>query len=163
MGVAHSVTVRVFCGEEESESEVLNGLKSLMPFDLEKERIAINRQNALGFSDRKITIVEAVLTKKRHVKAFFDNLLEKISAPDKQMLLRQLDSRVDDDANFFVRLEKETLAKRNELLVTDGGNCYHVKIKIAAYPSSKENAIKLMKELIENQKQYIQALNLILH
>ena len=156
MNVAHSVTARVFCGEKENESEVLNGLKSLLPFDLEKEKIAIDRQNAFGFSDRKITIFEVVLTKNRQVKAFLDNLLPKISGTDKHMLQRQLNSRIDDDANFFVRLEKETLAKRNELLVTDGGNCYHVKIKMAAYPSSKENAIKLVKELLnENHKQYI--------
>ncbi len=154
MDVAHSVTVRVFCGQEENESEVVNGLKSLLPFDLEKEKIAIKRQNALGFGDRKISIFEVTLTKNRHVKAFLGTLLPKISATDKQMLLRQLDSRIDDDANFFVRFEKETLAKRNELLLTDSGNCYHVRIKMAAYPSNKEKAMKLVKELIENQKQY---------
>ncbi len=148
VNVAHSVTVRVFCGQEEKENEVLNGLKSLLPFDLAKEKILIRRQNALGFSDRKITIFEATLAKNRHVKAFLDNLLGKISAPDKQMLLRQLDSRVDGDANFFVRFEKETLAKHNELLVTDGGNCYHVKVKMAAFPSNKENAIKVVKGLL---------------
>ena len=148
MNVAHSVTVRVFCGQEENENEVVNGLKLLFPLDLEKEKIAIKKQNALGFSDRKIAIFEVVLTKNRHVKAFLDNLLPKISGTDRQMLLRQLDSRIDDDANFFVRLEKETLAKRNELLVTDGGNCYHVRIKMAAYPSNKESAMKEMMKLL---------------
>lgn len=154
MDVAHSVTVRVFCGQEENENEIMNGLKVLLPFDHEKEKISIRRQNALGFSDRKIAIFEVVLTKNRHVKAFLDNLLSKISSTNRQMLLRQLDSRIDSDANFFVRLEKETLAKRNELLVTDGGNCYHTKIKLAAYPSNKETAMKILKGLLENHKQY---------
>ncbi|MBI3036277.1 hypothetical protein HYY73_00765 [Candidatus Woesearchaeota archaeon] len=149
MGIAHTVAIRVFCGQEENENEIVNGLKSLLPFDLEKEKILIRRQNALGFNDRKIVIFEAVLNKNRHVKAFLENILEKVSGPDKQMLLRQLDSRVDDDANFFVRFEKETLAKHNELLVTDNGNCYHVKIKMAAYPSSKQAAIAVMKEVLE--------------
>lgn len=148
MEIAHSVTVRVFCGEEENESEVVGGLKSLLPFGIEKEKISVQKQTAFGFSDKRISILEVTLTKKRHIKAFLESLLPKIQATDKQMLLRQLDSRVDNEANFFVRFDKEMLAKRNELLVTDSGNCYHIKIKIAAYPSSKENAIKVVKELL---------------
>ncbi|MBI2175944.1 hypothetical protein HYU40_01155 [Candidatus Woesearchaeota archaeon] len=156
MEIAHSAAIRVFCGEEENESEVMNGLKSLLHFDLETEKITVQKQTALGFSDKRISIFEVTLAKKRHVKAFLDSLLPRISGTDRQMLLRQLDLRVDSDANFFVRFEKEMLAKHNELLVTDSGNCYHVKIKMAAYPSSKETAIKLLRELIgENHKQYI--------
>ncbi len=148
MKIAHSASIRVFCGEEENESEVMNGLKSLLPFDLEKEKILVQRQTALGFGDRRIAIFEVILTKDRHVKAFLDSLLQKISATDRQMLLRQLDSRVDDEANFFVRFDKEALTKRNDLLVTDSGNCYHVKIKIAAYPSTKQKTIEVVKELL---------------
>ena len=150
MGIAHSVSIRVFCGEgeAESESEVIGGLKSLLPFDLEKEKIAIQKQTAFGFSDRRISIFEVALVKNRHIKAFLENLLPKISATDKQMLLRQLESRIDDQASFFVRFDKESLAKRNDLIVTDSGSCYHVKIKIAAYPSNKANAMKIVRELM---------------
>ena len=148
VNVAHSATIRVFCSEGENEEAILCGLKSLLPFDLEKEKITMQKQTAFGFSDKKIAIFEVLLTKSRHIKAFLDSTLPKISGTDKQMLLRQLDSRIDGDANFFVRFEKESLAKRNDLLVTDGGNCYHIKIKIAAYPSNKENAMKLVRELM---------------
>jgi len=148
VNIAHSVTIRVFCSQEENENEIVNGLKSLMPFDLEKERVTIQRQNALGFNDRKIMIFEAVLTKSRHVNGFLDNLLPKISEHDKQMLLRQLDSRVDDDANLFIRFEKEMLSKHHDLLLTDGGNCYHIKIKIASFQSAKENAIRVVKNFL---------------
>ena len=155
MNIAHSVAIRVFCGEGEYESEVMDGLKSLLPFDIEKEKIEITKQTAFGFSDKRIAIFEVVLTRNRHIKAFLDNLLPKISPTDKQMLLRQLDSRIDDEASFFVRFDKDSLAKRNELIVTDSGNCYHVKIKIAAYPGSKENAMKLVKELMNEKPKTI--------
>lgn len=151
MEIAHSAAIRVFCGEEENESEVMNGLKSLLPFDLEKEKIAIQKQTAFGFSDKRINIFEVTLAKKRHIKAFLDGLLPRISGTDRLMLLRQLDSRVDNDANFFVRFEKETLAKHNELLVTDSGNCYHVRIKIAAYPSTKEAAVRIMEAVLKTK------------
>ncbi len=148
MEIAHSVAIRVFCGEEENESEVMNGLKSLLPFNLEKEKTAIQKQTAFGFSDKRINIFEVTLTKKRHVKVFLENMLMKISGTDKLMLLRQLDSRVDDDANFFLRFEKETLAKRNGLLVTDGGNCYHVRIKVASFPSTKKSGVTVMERVL---------------
>ena len=148
MNIAHSATIRVFCSQEENADDITNGIKYLLPFDLEKEKIAVQRQNALGFNDRKIMIFEAVLTKSRHVKGFLDSLLPKISEHDKQMLLRQLDSRVDDDANFFIRFEKEMLSKHRDLLLTDGGNCYHIRIKIASFPSTKENAMRVVKNFL---------------
>ena len=148
MNIAHSVTIRVFCGQEENRDEIVCGLKFLLPFDLDKEKIAINRQIAFGFNERKIDIFEASLTKSRHANAFLENFLQKISEQDKNVLLRQLDSRVDDESNFFVRLEKETLAKRNELLLTDSGNCYHIKIKVACFPSTKESAIDTIRLLL---------------
>lgn len=148
MEISHSVSIRVFCSQEENEAEIVNGLKQLLPFDVEKEKITLQRQKALGFNDRKISILEVVLTKNKHVKAFLDNVLQKISATDKQMLLRQLDSRIDDEANLFIRFDKQSLAGQNNLLITDTGNCYHVKIKIAAYPSTKEKAVEVVKRFL---------------
>ena len=150
VNIAHSVTIRVFCGQEENRDEIMGGLKSLIPFDTEKEKVTISKQKAFGFNERKIDIFEAILTKNRHVNTFIDSLLPKISGTDKQMLLRQLRSRIDDEANFFIRFDKESLAKRNDLLVTDSGNCYHVKIKIACFPATKEKAITLVSEFINS-------------
>ena len=154
MKIAHSASIRVFCSEEENESEVLSGLKSLLPFDEEKEKITIDRQTALGFADRKILILEATLVKDRHVKAFLENLMHKLPEQQKKLLLRQLESRIDAEGNFFVKFEKETLAKHSELLVTDGGNCYHVRIKMAAYPGTKGNAVKAIRVLFEKNSGY---------
>lgn len=149
MKLAHSIEIRVFCGEEESENEVIEGLKWLIPLDLEEQKIRIKRQNALGFGDRKISILEVMLEKEKHVTAFLKELFGRMQGPQKQMLLRQLDSRIDNDANFFIRLEKTIAIKNKGAVVTDGGNCYHVKIKIAAYPSNKGNAMKIARQMIE--------------
>ncbi|MBI2580573.1 hypothetical protein HYV85_02065 [Candidatus Woesearchaeota archaeon] len=148
MKIAHSASIRVFCGEEENEAEVTEGLKWLVPLDLEKEKIVIQRHNALGFGDRRIAVFEVALTKERHVKAFIENLLQKLPEQQEQLLMKQLDSRIDDQANFFVRFEKEILAKHRDLLVTDGGNCYHVRIKIASFPSTKKSAVTVMKKVL---------------
>ena len=148
MNIAHSVSIRVFCGQEENQEEIINGLKILVPFDFEKEKIELQQQKALGFNDRRIDVFEIVLAKNRHISSFLENMLQKISETDKHLLLRQLDSRVDDKSSFFIRLDKESLAKRSDLLVTDSGNCYHIKIKIAAFPSNKGNAMKVAESFL---------------
>ena len=148
MKIAHSASIRVFCGKGENEEELTNGLKWLVALDLEKEKVRINRQTALGFGDRKIVVLEVSLAKDRQVKAFLDNLIQRLPETQKQLLMRQLDSRIDDQANFFVRFEKEILAKHKDLVVTDGGNCYHVRIKVASFPSTKKSAVTVMEKVL---------------
>jgi RNA-binding protein len=145
---AHSVSVRVFCGEEENEKEVIEGLKWLIPLNLEEEKISLTCQTAFGFSDRRIKIFEVVLEKKRHINAFFESLLPKISDQQKQMMVKQLDTRIDANANFFIRFDKPTLLQHRELIVTDSGNCFHLKIKIAAFPSTKEKAKAIVGQML---------------
>ena len=148
MKIAHSIYIRVFCGKEENENKIANGLKWLLPFDIEKELISVQRQTALGFRDGKITILEATLVKDKHVNAFLDNLLQKLAEQQKLLLLRQLESRIDSEGNFFIRFEKEILVKHRELLVTDSGNCYHVRIKVASFPSTKKAAMAVMDRVL---------------
>lgn len=119
-----------------------------MPLDFDKEKVIVRQKLAEGFNERKIRVIEATLTKERHIRTFIESLLGRLSEHDKNLLLAQLDSRIDDNANFFVRFEKENVAKNHSLLVTDGGNCYHVRIKVAAYPATKEKAIEAAKELL---------------
>ncbi len=149
MKIAHSAEIRVFCGEGENEAEVLDGLRWLVPFNMEEQKIEVKKQSALGFDDRKIMIFEVLLEKDRHVKPFLDNFLSKLQPIQKQTLLRQLESRIDEDANFFVRLEKDIMMKNRGVVITDGGNCYHIQIKVAAYPSTKYAAVNVMRELLE--------------
>ncbi len=152
MDIAHSVAIRVFCNENENENDVLSGMKLLLPLNLEEEKVAIRKQTALGFNDRKISIFEVALTKKRHVRAFLDNIARKIPDAQREMLLRQLGTRIDENSNFFVRFDKETLIKHGELIVTDSGNCYHARIKIAAFPSTKERAVAIAEGMLSKTK-----------
>lgn len=152
MELAHSVAIRVFCNEEENENDIVSGLKWLIPINLEEEKVKIDAQTALGFSDRRIKILEVTLTKRKHIKAFLDNLVLEIPDTQRQVLLRQLGSRVDENAVFFVRFDKETVIKHRELLVTDSGDCYHARIKIAAFPSTKEKAMAIVGEMLSTAK-----------
>jgi len=149
METAYSIEIRVFCTETENDDDVLSGLKWLVPLDFEKEKIAVGKHTALGFDDKKITIFEVMLTKRRHARAFLDNVIPKIPDVQKKMLLGQLGLRVDEHTNFYLRFDKETLIHHKELLVVDNGSCYHVKIKVTVFPSNKEKAMTVVGEMLK--------------
>ncbi|MDO8741268.1 MAG: RNA-binding domain-containing protein [Candidatus Woesearchaeota archaeon] len=147
MKLANSVKISVFAKEEDSE-KILNKLISLVPFNLEEEKIALNKQNASGFNDKTIKIFEITLTKDRHINGFLEFLNSKLTQDQKELLIQQAEPRTDDDLNFFIRLDKEKLFN-DEFCITDSGNCYHIRISLAVFPKKKENSLAVVKEIFK--------------
>lgn len=147
MKLANNVNLRVFCKEDEDKKLIIEKLKLLLPFDLEKEKIKIEDQKGEGFGEKTIYVINVVLTRNKHINAFIENFVSKLG-DEKKTLLEQLESRLDDDLNFFIRLNKEMLLK-NKLVITDSGNCYHIKINIASFPKKRENVVKVLREMFK--------------
>lgn len=128
---------------ENDEAAVKKHLLSLFPFDLEEEKIALLRNKTVGFNQREIIILEVELHKERHTNAFLEFLKSKFNEQQKSVILSQ-ENRLDDDCNLFIRLDKAKLLK-NEFWIIDTGDCFHIRICIAAFPKKKEKA----KEIVE--------------
>ena len=105
----------------------------------------IEELKAEGFDGKRLDVIRVALIKDRHINAFIESLVAKLGE-EKKTLLEQLDSRLDDNLNFFIRLDKEMLLK-DKFVLTDSGNCYHIKISIAAFPKRREKAVGVLKEL----------------
>jgi len=144
--LANNIKIRVFCKGDEDKNLIVEKLKLLLPFDLEKEKIKLEERKAEGFDEKKIYVIRAFLTKDRHINAFIENLVDRLGE-EKKTLLEQFESRLDDDLNFFIRLDKDMLLK-NKFVVTDSGNCYHIKINIAAFPKKREKVIEVLNKLL---------------
>lgn len=149
MKVAHNITVSVFVKEGEEIGQIRQSFLQMISLDLEKEKLKLKQTTAKGAENNKIEIIEIKLEKERHVNSFLDDLFSKFNDEQKELLTKQLDSRVDDECHFFIRLDKKRLLNK-EYWVTDSGDCFHIKISIAAYPAKKENAIEAVKGLIES-------------
>jgi len=144
MKFAHNISVKVFCKPEDDESEVKRSLTSLFPFDLEKEKVILDEQNAAGFNDRKITIFEIRIRKDSQMNPFLKGLKKNLGGVC-ETIANEAESRVDDEFYFFIRLDKDKLMKEGEYYLTDSGNCFHIRISLAVFPKKKENAISLVK------------------
>lgn len=146
MKLVHNIVVNVFVKYGEDKDKIKSKLVSLFPFDLEEQKIKVEESHATGFGDLPIYILEITVEKDRHVNAFLENLLSKLTAEQKELLLRQKESRLDEENHFFIRLDKPKLMS-DEFFVTDSGNCFHIKMSIAAFPASRENALKIVDKI----------------
>jgi RNA binding exosome subunit len=150
MGVKlHSACLRVFSKEGEDFESIKNAFLKFFPFNLEDEKIELKRHTAEGFRDKKIIILEATLTKQRHLKAFLNTMLNRLTKKQKKLLIRQKESRLDEDCEFFIRFDKDSLLKEGKYLITDSGNCFHLKLSIAAFPAKREIALSVIDEIFK--------------
>jgi len=144
MKLTHTVRLSVFAYEGEDSVKIESVLRSLFPLSLEQEKVELKQTNATGFAERRIIIFEIFLQKEKHTNAFLNNLKQKLSDDQRQLLIRQSVSRLDDELNFFIRLDKDKLLNESRVWVTDSGNCFHIRMSVAAYPSNREAALKVI-------------------
>lgn len=145
MKLVHAVNLRMFVKPEDDYEADKQAFLGLVPFPLEDEKVALKETQAQGFNERSITILEVQLDKQRHVRAFLEKLQGELSGAQKQQLLEQ-DDRLDDECDFYLRFRKQDLPK---LVLTDRGDCVHVRLSIAAFPKKREKALEAVKEIFK--------------
>lgn len=148
MNYAHNVIVTVFAKENENTEEILTGLKTLFPFNLADEKIKIRQETATGVNDNKITVFKVILEKARHTNQFLSYLNCKLNAEQKRTLIAQKESRLDEDLAFYIRLDKKSLIN-GKYALTDCGNCYHIRIHLAAFPAKRESALEIIEKIFK--------------
>ena len=145
--LAHNIHITVFCKPEEDTKLIAKKLLFLVPFNLEEQKINLKKTKATGFNEKKITILEIYLEKESHTNLFLNNLIKNLTDEQKSLIKKQADSRLDDELNFFLRLDKNRLINENKPWLTDNGECFHIKIKIAAFPHKREVALKTLEKI----------------
>lgn len=136
----HNIRYRVFIYENEDNDEVLEALLNILP-TAEPEA-----EEAEGLLEEKMLILTGAISKKRETKEFLNTLIASIGDDQLIKLYNDLDRKMDEKGNLFLRLSKEK-ALDEEWEILDGGDSIHLKIKIAAYPAKKEVALKKIKEI----------------
>ncbi|MCX6651566.1 MAG: hypothetical protein NT131_07940 [Methanomassiliicoccales archaeon] len=143
MSVIH-LDLRTFCHATEVEERV----KKALEFVSGGQEAVVTHSE--GYHGNKILIMECDLTRKADIRAFF----RRLSREDLKELLSSIDQRLDDDGQFFFRLDKQK-AFEEELVVSSGDDCIHVRAKVESYPKRREKALEnakvMLQELIDRQ------------
>ena len=150
MKLSHQIKIKVFSYEKNNEDDklVLDNFLQLFPFDLKEEKIKLDKTNATGFGENRITIFEVALEREKHTSQFIGNLIKNLNDEQKKLILEQLDSRLDNELNFFLRFDKDEYLKNNKFALTDSGNCFHIMISVAAFPRKREVALGVIRSIL---------------
>jgi hypothetical protein len=149
----HNAKISVFLKPEEYVENleliktVKNQFNKLIPLDFEKEKISMVEESVESFENRQIKILTLDISKESHTKIFIKTLKERIGTEQCKKLLEQKWSRLDDELYFYIRLDKK-LALNDKYILTDGGDCIHIKLHIAAFPKNREAALKVVEEML---------------
>ena len=137
----HNISYRAFVYGTENQEKVETGIKTLFPSSSPKSELTE------GYYKNSVLILSDKITKKRETRNFV-KILNELPVPDKKRISHQLENKIDDNGNLFLRFDKQR-AYLGDLKVIEHGDPIHVKIKIAAYPAKKEIALKLAREMFE--------------
>ena len=137
----HNISYRVFVYGTENEEKVREAIKTIFPNSLPEKDI--NE----GYYGNKVLILHDKINKKREIKEFIKKL-ENLDVDTKTSIIKDLNNKLDDKGNLFLRFDKQE-AYMGNLIVVEHGDSIHLKIKIAAYPAKKEIAIKIAIEMLE--------------
>ncbi|NLX47096.1 MAG: hypothetical protein GXY70_02835 [Euryarchaeota archaeon] len=137
MSVIH-LDFRTFCQATEVEERV----RKAMTFAVGIEDIKVKHSE--GYHGNKILIMTCTVSRKADIRAFF----RRLSKDDLALLLDSVDQRMDDDGQLFFRLDKQK-AFLEELVISSGDDCVHVRAKVESYPKRREKALENAKFMLQ--------------
>ncbi|WP_137291666.1 RNA-binding protein [Natronorubrum halophilum] len=133
----HYVDLRTFCYATEDEKRVEEALRTLLPEEFEIERV----ESEGHFGDR-ILVLSARVEKANDVRHVLSRLADLESFDE---LIDELDERVTENTELFLRLDKQA-AFGEEIRLGDG---ITFRGKVEAYPAKKERAVENAEEVLE--------------
>lgn len=132
----HNITYRTFVYSTEDEEKVTDAISYIF-----FEPSPVREVNEDHFGN-KIIVLSEKISKKRSTRDITNFLNDNLSLDDKNTIKEELSRRMDDKGNLFLRFDKQEAYNQN-LKLTYSGDAIHIRIKIASYPVSKENALKV--------------------
>jgi hypothetical protein len=129
----------VFAYESESKQKVLQALLNLFPF-----KDAVREELLKGAFGTKIVVFRGKVSKDK-VKKFFSNLKKRLSKAAREEVISEVEERVDERGNLFLRFDKQEAFLGRASLIT-GGDCILVKIHSRA---DRRRASEVLKQTLE--------------
>jgi RNA binding exosome subunit len=143
----HNITVTVFEKNEEKIERHKEIFHFLLPVDFEKQKVDVSVESIEGLNHELIYIIRLKTMKNSHNGLLLDMIFSQLSELDRKQLSDQYLSRLNQEGFFFIRLDKEDLLQK-KFVLTDSGDCYHFKIKIASFPAKWDAFVKSTESLL---------------
>jgi RNA binding exosome subunit len=123
-------------------------LSSQVPSQIDPQEYAFAESSFENSDEQTQHILELDITKTRHLNLYTKWLSEVLNPQLKEIVLAQLDTRIDDECNLFIRFDLDELMQ-NQYVLTQSGRCLHCRFTIAAFPKRKEVAVSLVEKYLK--------------
>ena len=133
----HYVDLRTFSYETEDEARVEAALRTFLP-----EEFEVERAESRGHHGDRIVVRTARVERAddiRHV------LAQVAAAPEYDRIFDELDDRITDNCELFLRFDKQA-AFRGEVSL---GNGITFRAKVEAYPAKREAALENARDALD--------------
>lgn len=142
-----NITLRVITHATEDEFKVKKALNFFLT-DIEAKSEKSNDIQTEGYYGNPIIVTEVKISKKKELNKFINFCKLNLSIDDKHIIKSELNERLDENLNFFLRFDKQQ-AFKNKLKLISCDDAIFIKIKIKTYPKSINKAYLVLEELFE--------------
>ncbi|AEH38894.1 RNA-binding protein [Halopiger xanaduensis] len=145
----HYVDLRTFCYATEDEKRVEEALRTFLPDregDDADEPFPIERAESEGHYGDRILVLSARVENADDVRHVLSRLADLESFDE---LMDELDERVTENTELFLRLDKQA-AFEGDVRLGDG---ITFRGKVEAYPAKKEKAVANAEEVLERLRE----------
>ena len=136
----HYVDLRTFCYATEDEKRVEEALRTFLPDD--DEPFEIDRVESEGHYGDRILVLSARVENADDVRHVLSRLAD---LEEFETLIDELDERVTENTELFLRLDKQA-AFKDKVRLGDG---ITFRAKVEAYPAKKARAVENAEEVLE--------------
>jgi len=145
------IEIRVLVHATEDTGKVLEALQNILGEEVSKE-VEFIQEKLEGHYSNPITLVKAKVYSKSQARKILQNIFSKLEELDRQKLWNEVEEKVDEDGNFYLRFDKqEAYLGRFKLTNADP---VRIQVKLAIPRKQKDKIVEVFKQLIlpTNQK-----------
>ncbi|AGB32033.1 hypothetical protein C488_05868 [Natrinema pellirubrum DSM 15624] len=142
----HYVDLRTFCYATEDEKRVEEALRTFLPDGDDDDPFEIERTESEGHYGDRILVLSARVENADDVRHVLSRLADLETFDD---LIAELDERVTENTELFLRLDKQA-AFAGDVRLGDG---ITFRGKVEAYPAKKEKAVENAEDVLERLRE----------
>ena len=139
----HYVLLHAIVHSTEEIGRVISALRFLLQVD---DDDVVSQSRVKGHYGNEMVLLEAKLTNSKDIRRFLDLISDQLPPSDLSRLRSEMSERVDDECVLHIRFDKQE-AFMGRLALAKRGDVISARLKIKAYPASKESALGIISEL----------------
>ncbi|MGA1822804.1 MAG: RNA-binding domain-containing protein [Thermoplasmatota archaeon] len=138
----HEIEVETFVQATEDEEKVIEAVSNIIGIGIPEDLEIVETEGSHG---NPIGMVSYSFRRKRDIEGILEGFRGKDFMKE---ALSQVEERLDESLTFHMRLDKQ-MAYLGELRLWESGEAVKIRMKPATFPASREEAVRILMQLME--------------